>query len=66
MKNKKIQIFCITHKPLAEISNLGLTPFGVGKNAYPKNFLTETVGKNISSKKSILQRDNISLLVLEE
>jgi hypothetical protein len=50
MKNKKIKIFCITHKPLAEISNLGLIPFGVGKNEYPKNFLTETSGKNISSK----------------
>lgn len=50
MISKKIQMFCITHKPLTEIFRLGLTPFGVGKNKYPKNFLSETTGNNISNK----------------
>lgn len=50
MNDNNIKMFCITHKPLKEISDLGLIPFGVGNNNYPKNFLTETVGDNIASK----------------
>jgi hypothetical protein len=49
---KKIKLYCITHKPLVQISKLGLIPFGAGNNQYPKNFLLETNGENISSKNS--------------
>ena len=50
MKNNKIKMFCITHKPIADIFNLGLIPFGVGNNDYPKNFLREIIGENIANK----------------
>ena len=50
MKNSKIKMFCITHKPITDIFNLGLIPFGVGINDYPKNFITEIIGVNIANK----------------
>ena len=45
-----MKIYCITHKPLTYIKDLNLTPFGVGTSDYPKDYMVETNGKNISNK----------------
>jgi len=49
---KKIDIYCITHKFLKSLEYLKVIPFGVGKNKYPKKFLSEKSGKNIINKNS--------------
>ena len=43
-------IYCITHKKLDFIENLGLIPSGVGQNEYPQNYIQENRGENISYK----------------
>ena len=43
-------IYCITHKKLDFIENLGLIPSGVGQNEYPNNYIDEKKGENISHK----------------
>lgn len=50
MKFNKIDFYCITHKNLTNFLQFSFIPFGVGENKYPKNFLTEKKGKNISKK----------------
>ena len=45
-----MKIYCITHKPLNYIKDLGLIPFGVGLENYPNDFLEEKKGINIANK----------------
>lgn len=45
-----MKIYCITHKPLKSINDLGLTPFGVGASDFPKDFMVESKGENIADK----------------
>jgi len=57
MKNNKIKMIFVTHKPLTEILNLGLILFGFGINGYPKNFIRETIGENIANKNIYYRHD---------
>tara|TARA_B100001113_G_C21063729_1_gene602380 strand:- start:431 stop:1273 length:843 start_codon:yes stop_codon:yes gene_type:complete len=45
-----MKIFCITHKPIKELNNIGLIPTGVGKDNFPSNYIIENSGDNIASK----------------
>ena len=45
-----MQIYCITHKKINGIKELGLIPFGVGQSTYPSNYITENSGENIAYK----------------
>ena len=45
-----MKIYCITHKKINGIQDLGLIPFGVGQSAYPSNYITENNGDNIAHK----------------
>jgi hypothetical protein len=45
-----MNIYCITHKKLDFIENIGLIPSGVGQNKFPENYLDEKIGENISYK----------------
>ena len=45
-----MKLYCITHKPLNIIKDLGLIPFGVGTSNFPKDFTIERNGKNIAEK----------------
>lgn len=49
MKNK-IDIYCITHKIVPLIEELGLIPFGTGINQYPSSYLKDNSGINIAHK----------------
>lgn len=43
-------IYCITHKKLDFIENLGLIPSGVGNHNYPENYIQEKKGESIFHK----------------
>ena len=45
-----MKLYCITHKPIKKIETLGLIPFGVGKNNFPKNYVIENSGHNIAER----------------
>lgn len=45
-----MQIYCITHKILNFIEKLNFIPCGVGKLNFPKNYIDEKNGENISFK----------------
>ena len=45
-----MNIYCITHKPLKQIEELGLTPAGVGTTNFPSNYIVENSGENIAHK----------------
>lgn len=45
-----MKIYCITHKPQNHINYLGLTPFGVGLSAFPRDYVTEKNGESIANK----------------
>jgi hypothetical protein len=49
MKNN-INIYCITHKIVPLIEELGLIPFGAGINQYPLSYLKDNSGINIANK----------------
>ena len=45
-----MNIYCITHKPLKQIEQLGLIPTGVGTKNFPPNYIIENTGENIAYK----------------
>ena len=45
-----MNIYCITHKPLKQIEQLGLIPTGVGTKNFPSNYIIENTGENIAYK----------------
>ena len=45
-----MNIYCITHKPLEQIEQLGLIPTGVGTKNFPSNYTIENTGENIAYK----------------
>ena len=45
-----LKIFCITHKPIKVLDEIGLIPTGVGKNNFPSNYIIENTKQNIADK----------------
>ena len=46
----KINLFCVTNIEIDYLNNLNLKLVGVGKNKFPKHYITCTKGKNIQKK----------------
>ena len=46
----KIEIFCVTNIPQKKLEALNVTLVGVGKNIFPKKYITCLKGKKIQHK----------------
>ena len=51
----KIEIFCVTNIPQKKLEALNVTLVGVGKNIFPKNYITCLNGKKFNIRKKIIQ-----------
>ena len=51
----KLNIFCVTNEDFKYLNQLDLNLVGVGKNKFPKNYITCTKGNNIQKKKNIIR-----------